>query len=45
MGLTYDNSSSINNKILANGKEYFVYFKENVNTVSIISKENNIWVS
>lgn len=37
----YDNI----NKISVNGKEYFVHFKENINTVSIISKENDNWVS
>lgn len=44
MGLNYNIYDNIN-KISANGKEYFVHFKENINTVSTISKENDNWVS
>ena len=46
MGLTYNtNEKNGINKISANNKEYFVCFKEDINTVSIISKENNNWVT
>ena len=44
MGLNYDTTYVNVNKISANGKEYFAHFQENINTVSIISKENNNWV-
>ena len=44
MGLTYNASYNYTiNKISANNKEYFVYFTQYNNKVSIITKENSEW--
>ena len=44
MGLTYNTSYNYTvNKILVDDKEYFVYFTQYNNNVSIITKENGEW--
>lgn len=46
MGLTYSTIYKYTvNKILVDDKEYFVYFTQYNNTVSIISKENDKWIT